>query len=139
MWHQGVPARNVGATVLELVERAIELFKDAKNEAAARGRLADTAIEKLKLAEERVRTAEAAQRAAAARVGEVSTKLQNLEMALERTAANARAAQTKIFVAEERARDAEERATEAENALKRIETMVRALISGETTNFREAE
>ena len=136
---QAVPAKNVGAAALELVERTIELFKDAKNEAAAKERLARDAIEKLRSAEEWVRGAEAARRAAEARVDEVSAKLRDVEMALERRTANSAAAQTKIFAAEERARDAEERASEAENALKRIETMIRTLISEKRGEISGAE
>jgi chromosome segregation ATPase len=122
----------LGAKALKLVQRAIEHIRHAEQDAVEKDARADmlarNAIEQLNTMQERARCSELACRAAEAQVERTSVKLQHMEMELERAAAELAAAQTKIRATENRARDAEKRATEAENALKRIETMINALL-----------
>jgi chromosome segregation ATPase len=126
------PVDDVGLRALELVERALQYIRDTEQEAVERHAraemLARNAIAELKSAGERVRAAELARRTAETQKDGATAKLREMEIQFERTAANAAAAQMKISVAEKRAREAESRASEAENALKRIETVIHALM-----------
>jgi chromosome segregation ATPase len=127
-----IPVEDVCVRALKLIERAIQYIQDTEQEAVERHARADTlarnAMEELNSAEERVGAAESARRAAEARIDGATAKLREMEGQLERTAANAAAAQTKISATEKRAREAENRAAEAENALKRIETVIHAIM-----------
>jgi len=124
---------HVSLRIVELAERAIQHVRDTERQAADRHAraeaLARNAIEELQKAERRVRAAECARLAIEARFEQVHATLRETEIQLERAAADAEAAQTQTSAALEPARNAEKRAAEAENALKRVETMLVALLS----------
>jgi hypothetical protein len=138
--HQSHSAKNPGATVLDLVYQAAELFGDLDKYAAERHARAEVlcsqAIEKLKIADDHVRSAESARRAAEAEIEqfsdrvekEVSIKVQEIEKAIEQMAAGIVATEARLSAAEQRARNAEMRADEAENSLKLIESAIRTRI-----------
>lgn len=129
-----------GAAALDIINQVTELFQDVDNYAAERHaraeRLAQQAIEKLKIAHNRVRSAELGRLAAEAEMKklgekvekELSTRLQDVERVLEQAASRMEAAEIQLSAAEQRARTAEMRAEEAESALKRIEEAVRTRI-----------
>jgi chromosome segregation ATPase len=132
--------KNPGEAALELVWQAAELIGDVDSFAAERlaraEKLAQQAIEKLKIADDRVRSAESERRTVIAEMNEfrdkvekeVSDKLQEMERAMEQTASRVAAAEAKLSTAEQRARAAESRANEAENALRRVEAAIRSKI-----------
>jgi chromosome segregation ATPase len=130
-----------GLRAVELAERAIQHIRDTEQQAADRHAraeaLARNAIEELQKAEHRVRAAEHARRAIEARFDQAHATLRDMEIQLERAAADAAAAQTKISAAQEETRNAEKRAAEAENALKRIETMLDALLAERRLSTRQ--
>jgi exonuclease VII large subunit len=133
-------AKNPGAAALDLVYQAAELIGDVDNYAAERQaraeKLAQQAIEKLKIAHDRVQSAESGRRAAEAEIKEfsdrvekvLSVRLQEVEQAMEQTASRIAATEAQLSAAEQRAITAEVRATEAETALKRIEEAIRTRI-----------
>lgn len=133
-------AKNPGAAALDLVYQAVELIGDVDNYAAEREaraeKLAQQAIENLKIADDRVRSAESGRRAAEAEIKEFSDrvekefsiKLQEVEEAMEQTASRIAATEAQLSTAEQRARTADMRADEAENTLKRIEEAIRIQI-----------
>jgi chromosome segregation ATPase len=134
-----VPSRHDALAALDLVSQAAEAIRGMQDRAAeseTRARaLAESAIEKLQLADARVQSAEAARSAAQEAISKLSTRLQEAERELTRTQAQIAAAETQLENAEQRMRAAETRAVNAEKAVNQIEDAIRTQLIGLQKNL----
>jgi hypothetical protein len=130
---------NSGATALNLVYQAAEVFsniEDHARETEARAQaLCKAAVERLWHAETRIETAERAQREIIADAG---CKLQDASRALTQAELRISAAEDKATVAEVRAQIAEAEAREAKQALALVEEAIRRrLLCASSETVRE--
>jgi chromosome segregation ATPase len=131
----GPPASRHDASVaLDLLSQAAEVIRgvqDRAGESEARARaLAESAIEKLKLAEARINAAELARRVAEETLSGFSARLHEAERELTQTQSRIAAAETQLANAEQRVRAAEARAVSAEKAMRQIENAIRSQLVG---------
>jgi hypothetical protein len=119
-------ASNCGATALNLVHQAAEIFsgmEDHARETEARAQsLCKSAVERLKQAELRTETAE---RQRLQIITEVDCKLQDASKALKQAQSRMAAAEDRLTAMEFRAQKAEAEAREAKQALALVEEAIR--------------
>ena len=119
-------APNCGATALNLVYQAAEVFssmEDHARETEARAQsLFKSAVERLKLAEKRI---EAAERARCEIINEADCKLQEASRALKQAQSRIEAAEDQLTAVEFRAQAAEAEAREAKQTLALVEEAIR--------------
>jgi chromosome condensin MukBEF complex kleisin-like MukF subunit len=119
-----VPDR--GATALNLVYQAAEVFSDMEDHAreieARAHSLCKSAAERLKHAEKRIEAGERAQREL---ITEAECKLQDASRALKQAQSRIEAAEDKLTAVEFRAQVAEAEAREAKQALALVEEAIR--------------
>lgn len=126
------PERDSGATALELIYQAADLFagiEDRARDTEARARaLCANAIERLRLAEQRVEAADGARRDV---IQETGRKLNDASRALKLAQERIDAAEARMQAAEARALAAEAAAQDARRALARVEAAIRSRLLGE--------
>jgi alanyl-tRNA synthetase len=119
-------APDCGATALNLVHQAAEIFSSIENharETEARAQsLCKSAVERLKAAEKRI---EIAERARLEIINEADCKLQEAAIALKDAQSRIVAAEDKLTAVEFRAQAAELEAREAKQALALVEEAIR--------------
>jgi chromosome segregation ATPase len=119
-------APNCGATVINLVHQAAEVFssmEDHARETEARAQsLCKSALERLELAEKRI---EAADRERREVINETDCKLRDASKALEQAQLRVVAAEDRLTAVEFRAQAAEAEAREAKQALALVEEAIR--------------
>ena len=119
-------APDCGATALNLVHQAAEIFSSIENharETEARAQsLCESAVERLKFADQRI---EAAERARCELISEADCKLQEAAIALKDAQSRIVAAEDKLTAVEFRAQAAELEAREAKQALALVEEAIR--------------
>jgi len=119
-------APNCGATALNLVYQAAEVFssmEDHARETEARAQsLYKSAVERLKLAEKRIETAERERREV---INEADCKLRDASNALKHAQGRIVAAEDRLTAVEFRAQAAEAEAREAKQALALVEEAIR--------------
>jgi chromosome segregation ATPase len=122
------------SSALDLVSRAAGVIRGIQDRAAeseARARtLAETAIEKLQLAQARIHSAEAARGQAQETLSKFTAKLQEAERELARTQSRIATAESQLAQAEQHMRAAETRAINAEKAVSQIEEAIRTQLVG---------
>jgi chromosome segregation ATPase len=118
------------SSALDLVSQAAEVIRDIQDratESEARAKaLAESAIEKLQLAEARIHSAEAARGLAQGTLSKLSARLHEAEQELARTQSRIAAADAQL----EHMRAAETRAFNSEKALNQIEDAIRTQLVG---------
>ena len=130
--------RDSGATALELVYQAAEVFtgmEDRARDTEARARsLCESAIERLHLAEQRIEAAERSRRDIIHDAGE---KLQDASRALKQAQLRIEAAERQAVASECRAQTAEAQAHEARRVLAQVEEAIRCRLLGEGIEIPE--
>jgi hypothetical protein len=128
--------RDSGATALELVYQAAEVFtgmEDRARDTEARARsLCQSAVERLHLAEQRIEAAERSRRDIIHDAGE---KLQDASRALKQAQLRIEAAERQAAASECRAQTAEAQAQEARRVLTQVEEAIRSRLLGEGIEF----
>jgi chromosome segregation ATPase len=124
---------------LDLVSEAAEMIRGiqdraAKTEAQARA-LAESAMEKLKLADARIQSAEAERNKAQEALSKVSARLREAEGEVARTRSRIAALEAQLANAEQRVKSAETRAVRAEKAVEHVEEAIRTQLLGLQTNL----
>jgi hypothetical protein len=130
--------RDSGATALELVYQAAEVFtgmEDRARDTEARARsLCESAIERLHLAEQRIEAVERSRRDIIHDAGE---KLQDASRALKQAQLRIEAAERQAAASEYRAQTAEAQAHEARRVLAQVEGAIRCRLLGEGIDIPE--
>lgn len=123
------PSRSDASEILHLVTQAAEAIKEIDDRAnAAETRvqsLAETAVEKLRLAETRIESAETARREAEHRLMETQERLRAAEEELSRSGARIAGTTAELNSAMQRLKAAETRAAAAERAVQQVEHAIR--------------
>ncbi|MDO9061572.1 MAG: hypothetical protein Q7U92_21480 [Bradyrhizobium sp.] len=118
--------RDSGATALDLVHQAAEIFKGMENqarEAEARSQaVCDSLAEKLRLAEKQRDAADHARREV---VNEMNGKLEEVSRALQQAQSRIRGAEERTVAAEYRAQAAEAKLYKANQELAAVEEAIR--------------
>jgi len=135
----GAPARLDAPTAVDLVSQAAVAIRDIQDRAVdsenrARA-LAESAIEKLKLAEARIHEAEAARRAAEENFSKFGARLQEAERKLAGAHARNSALEAQLANTQQRLSAAEARAIHAEKAVHQIEDAIRTQLVGLQRNL----
>lgn len=127
------------SSALDLVSQAAGVIRGIQDRAAeseARARaLAESAIEKLQLAESRIHSAEAARGQAEETLSKLGARLQEAERELARTQSRIATAEAQLAKAEQHMRAAETRAINAEKAVSQIEDAIRTQLVGLQKNL----
>ena len=133
------PAQHDASAALDLVSQAAEVIRgiqdraiDSENRAKA---LAESAIEKLQVAEARIQSAEAARSAALESLSKLRVRLQDAERELTRTQSRIATAEIQLANAEQRVSAAEARAINAEKAVNHVEDAIRTQLIGLQKNL----
>lgn len=130
-----VPASRYDASatlhIMSQVADVIMGLQDNAAETETRAKyLAESAIEKLKLAGARIHSAEAARRLAEETLSKAIARLQKAEQELTQAESRIANADTQLAIANEHARAAEIRATNAEKTVNQIEHDIRTQLVG---------
>jgi chromosome segregation ATPase len=135
----GVPPLHGAPTAVDLVSQAAVAIQDIQDRAVEsenRARaLAESAIEKLKLAEARIHEAEAARRAAEENFSKFGARLQDAERKLAGAQARNSALEAQLASTQQRLNAAEARAIHAEKAVHQIEDAIRTQLVGLQRNL----
>jgi chromosome segregation ATPase len=127
------------SSALDLVSEAAGVIRGIQSRAAeseARAKaLAESALEKLQLAEARIQSAEAARSMAQEAVAKLSARLQEAEQELVRTRTRIVNAENALVNAERQMKAAEARAINAEKAVGQIENAIRTQLVGLQQNL----
>jgi chromosome segregation ATPase len=132
-------SRYDASLALDLVSQAAEVIRGIQDRAAdseARAKaLAESALEKLQLAEARIHSAEAARGLAQETLSKLSARLHEAERELARTKSRITAAVAQLANAEQHMKAAETRAFNAEKAVNQIEEAIRTQLVGLQKNL----
>ena len=127
---------NEASVALDLVAEAADVIKGIERratESEVRAKtLAESAIEKLHLADSRIQASEEARRAAEENLAKVSARLQEAEKELAQTKSWLATADSQLANANQRAKSIEIRAINAERAVKDVEHAIRTQLVGLT-------
>jgi DNA repair exonuclease SbcCD ATPase subunit len=127
------------SSALDLVSQAAGVIRGIQDRAAeseARAKaLAESALEKLQLAEHRIHSAEAARGLAQETLSKLSARLQEAEQELTRTRSRITTAEAQLANAERQMKAAERRAIDAERAVNQIEEAIRSQLVGLQRNL----
>lgn len=132
----GEPSSNDATVALDLVAEAAQVIKSierraAESEVRAKN-LAESAIEKLHMADSRILAAEDARRAAEESLAKVGARLQESEKELMQTRSRLASADAQLAAVEHRMKNFETRALQAEKAVKDVESAIRTQLVGLT-------
>jgi chromosome segregation ATPase len=137
--HTPATSRYDASLALDLVSQAAAVIRGIQDRAAeteARAKaLAESALEKLQLAEARIHSAEAARRQAQETLSKLGARLHEAERELARTQSRIANAEAQLAKAEQHMRAAETRAINAEKAVSQIEDAIRTQLVGLQENL----
>jgi chromosome segregation ATPase len=125
---------NNSSSALDLVSEAAGVIRGIQDRAAeteARAKaLAESALEKLQLAEDRIHSAEVARELAQETLTKLSARLQEADREISRTQSRIATTEGQLANAERQMRAAENRAVNAEKAVSQIEDAIRSELVG---------
>jgi chromosome segregation ATPase len=128
------PSVHRSSSALDLVSEVAGVIRGLQDRAAeseARAKaLAESALEKLQLAEDRIHSSEAARELAQETLTKLSARLQEAEREISRTQSRIATTESQLANAERQMRAAENRAVNAEKAVSQIEDAIRSELVG---------